>query len=61
MKDDPRFVNAEPNRGLTGPPMYVDNEKLVKFKNSDAMEIWLTEDSNWFAPENIQMLPLIKL
>lgn len=62
LKEDPRFINAEPNRGLTGPPIYIDDIKLVKFKDDDAFQAFpQTTDINWFCPENIQMLPLIKL
>lgn len=60
--DDPRFQNAEPNRGLTSPPIYEDVHKVIKFKDTDALEVFYdTTDINWFSPENIQMLPLIKL
>lgn len=62
LLDDPRFQNAEPNRGLTGPPIYHPEQKLFKFKDEDALEVFHeTTDVNWFCPENIQMLPLIKL
>ena len=60
--EDPRFENAEPNRGLTGPPEYIEGQRVVKYKDDDALMIFPdTEDINWFTPENIQMLPLIKL
>lgn len=62
LMEDPRFENAEPNRGLTGPPEYVEGQRVVKYKDEDALMIFPdTEDINWFTPENIQMLPLIKL
>ena len=54
MIDDPRFQNAEPNRGLSSAPIYEETHKLVKFKDSDAMEVFYdTTDVNWFSPENI--------
>lgn len=62
LKDDPRFQTAEPNRGLTSKPFYIDATKVTKYKSEDAAEIFHgTTDINWFTPENIQMLPLIKL
>lgn len=61
---DPRFVNGEPNRGITSEPIY-DNSRdtgVTYFKGEDARNnFWLSETSDWFAPENIQMLPLIKI
>lgn len=64
IDSDPRFINGEPNRGLTSEPIY-DSSKdtgVTYFKGEDAANnYWLAESSNWFAPENIQMLPLIKI
>lgn len=61
---DPRFVNGEPNRGITSEPIY-DNLRdtgVTYFKGEDARNnFWLSETSDWFAPENVQMLPLIKI
>ena len=33
LKDDPRFQTAEPNRGLTSKPFYIDATKVTKYKS----------------------------
>lgn len=65
--EDPRFDSFEPNRGRTSTP--VNNSSKSKTictiryeKNENNYNV--TEESSgaeWFSPENIKMLPLIKL
>lgn len=59
--EDPRFENAEPNRGITSPPIDLGNSTIFYYKKSDASSIFTTQSQNWFTPENITMLPLIKI
>lgn len=64
FNEDPRFVHNEPNRGVSSPPHESKESEttLVNFKNEDAKAIFFNTSSyNWFSPENVQMLPLIKL
>ena len=59
--DDPRFENAEPNRGITSPihrTFQYDNVIHVKLNSNTSN---FGGDGNWFSPENIKMLPLIKI
>lgn len=59
--EDPRFENAEPNRGITSPPIELGNAIIHYYKKSEASTIFMTQTENWFTPENITMLPLIKI
>lgn len=60
--EDPRFENAEPNRGITSPPINLGNSPIYYYKKSDASSVFMnTSSQNWFTPENITMLPLIKI
>lgn len=55
---DPRWRNAEPNRGITSPPI---DEGIIDQKFRTASANTLTGEVKWFQPEFIQMVPLIKL
>ena len=67
--EDPRFDSHEPNRGRTS----IEKEQTIKTntvsyarynKNKENFNITLDQnitDAEWFSPENIKMLPLIKL
>lgn len=59
--EDPRFENAEPNRGITSPPIDLGNSTIYYYKKTDSSTIFTTQTDNWFTPENITMLPLIKI
>ena len=67
--EDPRFESAEPNRGRTSGPKHVSFiEDSISFKrynvNKENFNITKNKnivDAEWFSPENIKMLPLIKL
>ena len=62
MDEDPRFTNFEPNRCITGPPVSVTLETASIYnKNTLNQEASSTGTCYYFAPENIKMLPLIKL
>ena len=66
--EDPRFDSAEPNRGRTSLPV---NSKLtdsicsIRYQtnkeNYNASTTTSGSNAEWFSPENIKMLPLIKL
>lgn len=55
---DPRWKNGEPNRGITSPPIDVG---IIDEKHTSASKNQMNGEVLWFAPENLQMLPLIKL
>jgi hypothetical protein len=60
--EDPRFENAEPNRGITSEPKELGSTTVYYYKKSDAASVFMnTTSQNWFTPENITMLPLIKI
>ena len=61
--EDPRFENAEPNRGITTSPKPSSNAtEIINYKSQEANSVFYdAESSNWFTPENITMLPLIKI
>lgn len=64
--EDPRFESAEPNRGRTSTPKKqktVNEVCSLKYDiNKNNFEQNTTEgNAEWFSPENIKMLPLIKL
>jgi hypothetical protein len=60
--EDPRFENAEPNRGITSEPKELGSTTVYYHKKSDATSVFMnTSSQNWFTPENITMLPLIKI
>lgn len=67
--EDPRFDSAEPNRGRSSGPVgqevYTDCISYLRYeKNKESFNITLDptiKDAEWFSPENIKMLPLIKL
>lgn len=62
MDEDPRFVNFEPNRCITGPPKPVTLGSGASYnKNELNKEASSTGTCFYFAPENVKMLPLIKL
>ena len=67
--EDPRFESAEPNRGRTSTPInqtpikdcisyirYEQNKQNFNITMDDSIK-----EAEWFSPENIKMLPLIKL
>lgn len=60
--DDPRFTNAEPNRGITDIAVYEsindsDDEKLkLNFTNFSSCT-----STSYFSMENVTLLPLIKI
>ena len=55
---DPRWKNAEPNRGITSPPIDMG---IIDEKFRSASANTADGEIKWFAPECIQMVPLIKL
>lgn len=55
---DPRWRNAEPNRGVTGPPI---DQGIIDEKYVSASANSITGEIKWFQPECVQMVPLIKL
>jgi hypothetical protein len=62
MDEDPRFVNFEPNRCITGPPRPVTLGSGATYnKNEINKNASSTGTCFYFAPENVKMLPLIKL
>lgn len=65
---DIRFSNAEPNRGRTSLPRGEIRLQGSEYntKQQDNITSWQTSDvrielPNWFAPQSIKVLPLIKL
>ena len=61
ISEDPRFNNAEPNRCITGRAISYTISGYTYNKNQLAAEGNSFNNSYYFAPENIKMLPLIKL
>lgn len=61
ISEDPRFNNAEPNRCITGRAIPYTISGYTYNKNQLAAEGNSFNNSYYFAPENIKMLPLIKL
>lgn len=67
--EDPRFESFEPNRGRTSTEknqkIYNDSVSYIRYeKNKESFNITLDpviKEAEWFSPENIKMLPLIKL
>lgn len=67
--EDPRFDSAEPNRGRTSTPINQtpirDCISYIRYdQNKNSFNITMDEsikEAEWFSPENIKMLPLIKL
>ena len=62
--EDPRFDTAEPNRGRTSIPINSKElETCASFRYAKNQENfnYIVGAGEWFAPENIKMLPLIKL
>lgn len=66
--EDPRFDSLEPNRGRTSFPVNSSslhsNISTIRYnKNKENYNITQSASSSaeWFSPENIKMLPLIKL
>ena len=55
---DPRWRSAEPNRGITGPPI---DQGIIDEKYVSASANTLTGEIKWFQPDCLQMLPLVKL
>lgn len=55
---DPRWKNAEPNRGITSPPIDMG---IIDEKFRSASANTADGEVKWFQPEYIQMVPLIKL
>lgn len=41
--EDPRFENAEPNRGITSPPIELGNSTIYYYKKTDASSIFTTQ------------------
>lgn len=61
-EDDPRFVDLEPNRGLSSPPIKFGNEDVeIDDKKYTLNQNWGSSSNVFFSMENITMLPLIKL
>ena len=65
--EDPRFDSLEPNRGRTSIPVNSStNSKTIcaiRYEKNE-QHYNVTEETSgaeWFSPENIKMLPLIKL
>lgn len=69
LAEDPRFDSFEPNRGRTSTSIDIKfDENSISNKryniNKGDFNITLNEniiDAEWFSPENVKMLPLIKL
>ena len=60
--EDPRFESAEPNRGRTSPPINVEEiTNITTFKRQQNEDNFTLSNGEWFCPENVKMLPLIKL
>lgn len=62
--EDPRFDSSEPNRGRTSEPVNVKELDTVSKKRYEinGKNFTINQDKGeWFSPENIKMLPLIKL
>lgn len=60
--EDPRFESAEPNRGRTSPPINVEEiTNITTFKRQQNENNFTLSNGEWFCPENVKMLPLIKL
>lgn len=62
--EDPRFDSAEPNRGRTSSPVnsiLLDSVSSVRYDLNKRNYTINTNPAEWFSPENIKMLPLIKL
>lgn len=62
LQDDPRFDTGQPNRGITSPPTQTINYSSFPITKYDVNKsnFYLT-NANFFAPENVKMLPLIKI
>lgn len=56
---DPRWQNAEPNRGATSAPVLINQVKDEKYEQARANSS--TGQAEYFMPESVQMIPLIKL
>lgn len=67
LDEDPRFESMEPNRGRTSLPISTGElQDCISFRryqqNVENFNITLNSKSaEWFSPENVKMLPLIKL
>jgi hypothetical protein len=60
--DDPRFENAEPNRGITDIAYY----EVISEANDKKLELNLSNfdsctSTSYFSMENVTLLPLIKI
>ena len=62
LQDDPRFDTGEPNRGITSPPTLTTTYSSIPITKTEINKtnFYLT-NANYFAPENVKMLPLIKI
>lgn len=56
---DPRFRDAEPNRGMTSPPIVISTQSSTK--NTLASSNSTIGSAEFFSPETIQVMTLIKL
>lgn len=61
ISEDPRFNNAEPNRCITSGPIEYTISGFTYNKNELSAAGNTFSESYYFAPENVKMLPLIKL
>lgn len=64
--EDPRFETGEPNRGRTSAPVMRERTECISSIRYDLNKENFSHSGNdklaeWFSPENIKMLPLIKL
>ena len=67
-KEDPRFDNSEPNRGISSPPIPSTTEINIRYeKLNDNAKGYQPHKNNdyakrgFFSPEHVTMLPLIKI
>lgn len=56
---DPRWRNMEPNRGLSSGPIQMGESTDLKYTEATANSV--TGTAEFFTPESVQMVPLIKL
>lgn len=56
---DPRFVDAEPDRGRTSTPIVISTQPTNKYTQASANS--LIGSAEFFSPETIQVMTLIKL
>lgn len=62
IQDDPRFDTGEPNRGITSAPIMTQTYSEIPITKRKVNEIhFYLSNGSFFSPENVKMLPLIKI